>query len=199
MIYLVRHGQTAMNIARRLQGRRDEPLNDAGREQARAAAVRFRARGVRFDRAFSSPLCRAFETARLLVGDELPIETDERLMEIDCGPWEGADLRSPSPVLGDFFRDPAHAPAPEGMEPLSRVVGRLGDFLADLKTRISPEETVLITTHAIALKGALENLAPRPGGWWNWPVHNCGGFVFSLRGGGYTLPTEIIFSEEELV
>ena len=174
MIWLIRHGQTNMNIARRLQGRRDEPLNETGREQAEKAAEWFRSRGIRFDRVISSPLQRAADTARILAGEDAPFRTDDRLMEIDCGPW-------------DLF----HNPAPEGMETLSHVEARLGAFLSDLKGEIGPEETVLVSTHAIALKGALENLDPRPdGGWWNYPVHNCCGYVFSLINGAYTKPAE---------
>ncbi len=191
MIWLIRHGQTNMNIARRLQGRRDEPLNETGREQAEKAAEWFRSRGIRFDRVISSPLQRAAATARILAGEDAPFRTDDRLMEIDCGPWEGADLRDPAPELGLFFSDLFHNPAPEGMETLSHVKARLGAFLSDLKGEIGPEETVLVSTHAIALKGALENLDPRPdGGWWNYPVHNCCGYVFSLINGAYTKPAE---------
>ena len=35
MLILVRHGRTALNAARKLQGRIDEPLDEVGREQAR--------------------------------------------------------------------------------------------------------------------------------------------------------------------
>ena len=121
MIYLIRHGQTALNVARVLQGRRDEPLNDVGREQARQAAARFRAAGVRFDRVFASPLQRAYETAQILTENRLPIRTDERLMEIDCGPYEGMDLGAPTPEIAEFFQNPYLAPTPAGMEPLCTI------------------------------------------------------------------------------
>ena len=192
MIYMIRHGQTDMNIQRRLQGRMDTPLNDAGRAQAETAAEWLRSRGVRFDRVISSPLRRAVDTARILAGEDVPLRTDERLMEIDCGPWEGADLRDPAPELGAFFSNIFLHPEPEGMEPLRHVTERLGEFLRDLSAEVSPEETVLIATHAIALKGALENLDPMPdGGWWNYPVHNCCGYAFALENGAYTKPEEI--------
>ena len=46
--------------------------------------------GLTFDRAFSSPLKRAFETAQiLLAGRNVPLETDERLMEMGFGDCEG--------------------------------------------------------------------------------------------------------------
>ena len=178
-----------MNIARRLQGRKDEPLNEAGQAQAEKAAEWFSCRGIRFDRVISSPLRRASDTAQILAGRDVPFRTDDRLMEIDCGPWEGADLRDPAPELGLFFSNPFLHPAPEGIEPLSQVLERLSGFLSDLRDEIAPEESVLITTHAVALKGALETLAPLPDGeWWNYPVHNCCGYVFSLENGVYTVP-----------
>ena len=189
MIWLIRHGQTNMNIARRLQGRRDEPLNDTGRAQAQKAAEWFRRRDIRFDRVISSPLRRAAETAGIVAGDAVPFRTDDRLMELDCGPWEGADLRDPAPELGLFFSNPFLHPEPEGMEPLSHVEERLSAFLSDLKEEILPGENVLISTHAVALKGALQHLDPLPdGGWWANPVHNCCGYVFSLENGAYTKP-----------
>ena len=49
MIYLMRHGQTAMNRKKVLQGRSDLPLNEEGRREARQAGERFRRAGILFD------------------------------------------------------------------------------------------------------------------------------------------------------
>ena len=48
-------------------------------------------------------------------------------------------------------------PAPKGMEPLSKVVYRAGEFLEVVKELPG---NILISTHAIAMKGALEALTP---------------------------------------
>jgi alpha-ribazole phosphatase len=87
VIFLVRHGETTWNKDRRFQGRLDVPLNDLGREQARALAEE--ARGEQIAALWSSPLSRARETAEI-VGAALGLEPrlDDRLEEIDVGDWE---------------------------------------------------------------------------------------------------------------
>lgn len=65
--YLVRHGETDHNVARRIQGPLiDDGLNPRGRSQAKALEARFaqeRAGGLRLAAVYSSPLKRAWETA----------------------------------------------------------------------------------------------------------------------------------------
>ena len=55
-LYLVRHGQTELNVQSILQGWHDSSLTARGREQALTARTAFAARGVAFDHVYSSPL-----------------------------------------------------------------------------------------------------------------------------------------------
>ena len=112
MIYIIRHGQTALNVARVLQGRQDEPLNDVGRAQAATAGAWFAAQGIALKGVYTSPLVRAAETARIITGGAVPVITDERLMEIDCGPYEGTNLLDPPEEIRVFFSDFVRNPAP---------------------------------------------------------------------------------------
>lgn len=190
-IYIVRHGQTDLNKKHILQGRVDEPLNEGGILQAKAAAALLDSLGVTIDAVWSSPLERARDTARAIVGADVPIRTDERLLEMDYGPYEGIDLTTPPEEIITFFSDFVHQPAPEGMEPLPGVVQRLGGFLEELREDL-PEGNVLLSTHAIAMKGALEYLTPASGGsYWGKHIKNCDIYVTELQDGKFTVPEEV--------
>ena len=121
MLYIIRHGKTDLNAKMLMQGRSDHPLNDAGLAQAEEAAGRFRGMGVRIDKVYSSPLIRAVQTAEAIAPDA-DLVIDERLIEMDYGPYEGMDLNDPAPEVLDFFMDFVNVPAPEGMEPLPAIV-----------------------------------------------------------------------------
>ncbi len=191
MIYLVRHGQTAKNKANVLQGRSDVPLNDAGREQAEQVRDLFAAAGIHFDKVYTSPLIRAVQTAKIIAGEAVPRTVEERLIEMDYGPYEGMDLSSPAPEVLTVFKDFVHQPAPDGMEPLQEVVSRLGAFLEEIREE-SRDQNILISTHAIAMKGGLEYLTPASqGSYWSKYIGNCAVYVTEISSDGtYTVPKE---------
>ena len=81
IIYIIRHGETDLNVRKIVQGWADEPLNENGillaQETGRAL------RDVHFDFCISSPLLRAKKTAGILLeesGDgHVPVRVDDRL------------------------------------------------------------------------------------------------------------------------
>ena len=190
-IYIVRHGQTAMNYAKKLQGRSDIALNETGVRQAEMTAAKLKEKGIRFDHVFSSPLGRATETAALISGKPAEIQIDDRLTEMDYGPYEGMDLSVPDEKIRIFFSDFVHNPAPEGMEPLHCVTERLGNFLEEIKAG-NLSGNILISTHAIAMKGALEYLTPdSKGSYWSKYIGNCAVYMCEIRDGSFTVPEEV--------
>ncbi len=86
--YFIRHGETDWNKEKRLQGRTDIPLNDAGRQQARDALKKIIP--LNLDLIVSSPLMRAKETA-LIINEalRLPLHFDDNLVERHFGKIEG--------------------------------------------------------------------------------------------------------------
>ena len=102
MIYIIRHGQTELNSRGVLQGRSDHALNETGIAQAREAAERLR--DIPFSVVWSSPLVWALQTAEIIAPGLTP-NVDDRLIEMDYGPYEGADLHNLPQEVITFFRD----------------------------------------------------------------------------------------------
>jgi len=88
-ILLIRHGETAWNAVRRLQGHIDIPLNEEGERQA-AALARALA-GEKLDAIVSSDLQRAMQTAQAVAAlhSKLTLQTDAQLRERAYGVFEG--------------------------------------------------------------------------------------------------------------
>ena len=131
---LIRHGSTTYNETHRLQGLRDVPLSEQGREQIRSCDVPPELQGFTW---ISSPLARASETAQLLAAG--PVETDSRLVEMDWGSWEGRTVDDLRAELGQSMKEnenrgldfrPSHGESPREVmfrvRPLLAEIGRSG-------------------------------------------------------------------------
>ena len=185
MIYIIRHGKTELNKANVLQGRSNYPLNDEGIKQAQNAADMLK--DIEFDYVFSSPLIRAVQTAEIVAPNK-KITLDDRLIEMDYGKYEGTDLKNMPEEIRVFFSDFVHNPAPESMEQLSEIIWRTGKFLEEIKNL---DGNILISTHAIAMKGILENLTPGSNGsYWSKYIGNCAVYVTDNKDGLIGIPAE---------
>lgn len=87
-ILFIRHGETAWNAERRLQGHLDVPLNAEGRRQAAALARALR--DEHLDAVIASDLSRAKETAQAVLAERnLPLRIEPDLRERCYGAFEG--------------------------------------------------------------------------------------------------------------
>lgn len=87
-IILVRHGETTWNIEGRYQGQEDTPLSERGLRQGHLLAEGLH--HIPIDVCISSPLQRSYQTCKFCADlHKLPVATDERLLEINHGSWEG--------------------------------------------------------------------------------------------------------------
>jgi len=98
-LFLLRHGMTAWNLDKRIQGRVDEPLCAAGREALAGLELPGWSAACRW---YCSPLRRATQTARLLGIAEYQL--DDALLEMSWGEWEGEVLKPLRRRLGDAMR-----------------------------------------------------------------------------------------------
>lgn len=129
------------------------PLSDDGRDQAARLAAQFRDSGIQFDTVFSSDLCRALETCKIVVngsdaGKEVVVDT--RLRERGYGVVEGKslpELRAAAKAAG-FNEKNYSSFIPTGAESLDEVRSRIHDFCATrLVPQASPDQRVLVVTH----------------------------------------------------
>ena len=166
IVYLIRHGETDYNRQGRLQGHTDIPLNEYGRQLAEITARALA--DVPFDHVFCSPLIRAVETARIIVGSRnCGFEIDPRIQEISFGVYEGLyygkeNFSVPDPHFRQFFDAPQKYTAPPEGEDFRDVIARTGRFWEELMGGAKyMDKTVLISTHGCALKALLANVFHR--------------------------------------
>ena len=178
-LYLVRHGETDWNKVKKIQGQVDIPLNQFGKHLAEETAEGLH--DIPFDLCISSPLSRAYETARIILeGRDVPIITDARIEEMAFGEYEGKCCARDHWELPEdfqkFFDDPVGFRPGKGGESFADVKKRTGEFLESLyKKTEGVYGNVLITTHGAALAGILNNIRKEPlEKYWGIGVHsNC--------------------------
>lgn len=132
-ILLARHGETAWNAARRLQGHSDVPLDERGREQARALAARLTGAGV--TAIWTSDLSRARETGEIIaaaLGLAAPA-IDPELRERHYGVFEGLtrdecmarDLAAWNAWVWETGAPPGGEPGTDATARLARALRRI--------------------------------------------------------------------------
>ncbi len=188
-VVVARHGRTAANAERRLVGALDVPLDDTGRDQARALGRRLT--GLRFQAAYTSPLGRARETLAIVLdatGTRVPIRILEDLAEWNQGVLEGRLERElaqgPHAALREAWRrDPTSVRIP-GAEPLLRCQARARAALEAVALAHRPPDPVLVVGHQVALACALCGLVGAPLSELRaWTSRNTGLHVLGWRAG----------------
>lgn len=148
-ILFIRHGPTDWNVEGRVQGHTDVPLSEAGRAEVRRWRLDPAYRGYDW---YSSPLCRARETAALLGARSCAVEP--RLAEANWGDWEGrilAELRGELGETLDLMIAQGLDMAPPSGESPREVCDRLRAWLAEIAPLKRPTVAV---AHAGVLRAA---------------------------------------------
>ena len=146
-IFLLRHGETAYNADNnRYCGRTDIPLTQKGIKQAEE--VKRQLEGMEFAAVYSSPLKRAFTTAKIASGKTAVI--DERLIEADFGEWEGKTkeefIAENGSLWLDWMKNPAIYRAGGTGESGAEIVARVDDFFQSLLQDYA-EGNIMVVAH----------------------------------------------------
>ena len=162
-LLLARHGETDWNARGWIQGQTDTPLNETGRGQANALGQRLLREGIVLSAIYSSPQCRALETAQIAGRclNLVPVVVED-LREISFGAWEGhtweeiaagwpehyaaydADRMNVRPPEGESYRDL-----------LQRVIPAL------YRLAHSGAGTALVVVHSAVIRGVICGLGDK--------------------------------------
>ncbi|MDP2331274.1 MAG: histidine phosphatase family protein [Reyranella sp.] len=156
-LYMLRHGETAWNTERRMQGTKNSDLTERGRAQARAMGRALKAelaRGAGSTIFLRSPLGRVRETSEI-VGHELGLDPsqwrdDPRLAELSYGEWEGfswkeIEVTHPT-ALADWRADP-HGYCPPGGETHFELRRRSAAVLAEV---VASRTRTVVVGHGVS-------------------------------------------------
>ncbi|MFV0362653.1 MAG: histidine phosphatase family protein [Suipraeoptans sp.] len=162
-VYFVRHGETNWNKQHKIQGRTDNPLNESGIIEAKELAAALA--HYHFDKAYTSPLIRARETAKIALERHTPhleVKVDDLLIEIAYGVNEGADISNiknePKKSLHKYFYNPQEYVPDEGGETIEALCRRCKSFLNMLEETTSVGETVIVFCHGALIRGIISTV-----------------------------------------
>lgn len=178
-LVLIRHGQTAANLERRLVGTGSTPLTDLGRLQAELTARRLAAETLDAVAVYSSPLARALYTATAIgrALDLVPIPI-AGLREIDFGELDGftvEEMAARRPQLFARWQDRTDSRFTwPGGERRSDFFRRVGSACDAIRSR-HHEGTVSVVAHDGTLRACLAHLLPAQfSEHWTYALDNCG-------------------------
>ncbi len=198
-IYFLRHGETEWNRVHRIQGSTEwTDLTEDGVRLAEATRDGMLAKGLKFDRIFSSPYRRALHTAQILgAGFGIEPVVDDRLREISFGPYEGT--RYGKGLFADdnirsCFVDPPRYVARDGAEPFDSVLARMRAFVDETLVPLADTcSRVLVVAHGGILRTVLRIVGELSlSDFWKGSQPNCCAHVCSLEDGRLTLKSRAV-------
>ena len=162
-LVLVRHGQSEWNLKNLFTGWRDVDLTELGREEAKAGAEKLKARGTKFDIAFTSVLKRAQKTNDIILDalGQIGLKTirDQALNERDYGDLSGLNKDDARAKWGEeqvhIWRR-SYDVQPPGGESLKDTGARVWPYyLHVMQPHVLRGETVLVTAHGNSLRALI--------------------------------------------
>ncbi|MCK5812318.1 MAG: histidine phosphatase family protein [Clostridiales bacterium] len=189
-IYIIRHGESLGNISGKFNGITNLALTDKGQKQASCLQNMFT--HINYDVIYSSPLLRAFQTAKITINNESKsIKLDKRLQEIDGGlweqeKWENIPLRWPQEFI-NWTTIPEKLQMPEGESMVDFNKRCIKVFNEIINNHIN--ETIVVFSHGTVIKAMQVYFK-------NWPLSkmnellwhdNTGVFCIEITNGNYDI------------
>ncbi len=154
LFVLVRHGQSELNVTRRINGDPSVPVGLTEQGEAEAAALRLQLAGIALDLCVHTRFGRSRATAKIaLEGRDIPVEVEPLLDDIDVGELEGRTIDDYRAWKMEHTRRDAFP----GGESLDDSARRYADAYERLVAR--PEQRILVVCHEIPVRYAINGAA----------------------------------------
>ena len=171
LLVLVRHGQSEWNLKNLFTGWKDPDLTEQGIAEARDAGRKLKAKGLKFDIAFTSVLLRAQHTLDLLLSElgQTGLQTKKNLAlnERDYGDLSGLNKDDARKKWGEdqvlIWRRSYDVPPPGGESLKDTLARALPYYVQEILPCVLRGERVLVSAHGNSLRAlimVLENLSP---------------------------------------
>lgn len=187
-IILARHGETEWNVGEVFRGRADIALNETGTRQAGLLAEYLSQ--LKIEAIYSSPLQRAFKTAKLIAGHhKIDVTTAPGLIDLDYGEWQGLPHQEVKDKYEELYTewtshpDRLTMPAGESLDDVrARAVALVDEVIARHKG------TVILVSHRVVNKVLIcALLGLDNSNFWNIRQDTCGITTFTCENERFTL------------
>lgn len=174
-LYLVRHGETAWNLEKKLQGHANVPLSDRGKKQASLLAERLARKKIAA--VYASDLQRATETAQIIAGHHnLDVVQEQSLREMNFGAWEGLNLTEIYESYGDlakrWWENPLNVSIPNG-ETLTELTFRVNEAIRRFVQNYVKGQEILVVSHGGPIRAFISSmLEMNPSNFWRLRLDN---------------------------
>jgi len=187
-IILVRHGETAWNVAEVFRGRIDIELNKTGVKQAELLAAYLSK--IKVAAIYSSPLKRALKTAKIIADyHKTRVNIAPGLIDFNYGKWQGLSHQEVKNTYPELYREWVNHP--------DRVKMPSGESLEDVRKRavgvvtgITTRDTgaVVLVSHRVVNKVLIcALLGLNNSHFWNIKQDTCGITIFNYENGRFIL------------
>jgi 2,3-bisphosphoglycerate-dependent phosphoglycerate mutase len=163
LLVLIRHGQSEWNLKNLFTGWKDPDLTEVGVKEARAAGQRLKARGIAFDKVFTSALTRAQHTTNLVLEElgqsNLEQVRDWRINERDYGDLSGLNKAEAAKKWGDeqvmIWRRSYDTPPPGGESLRDTLARVLPYYNQEILPCVLRGERTVVVAHGNSLRALL--------------------------------------------
>lgn len=145
-VYVVRHGQTIVNVKELINARNIIGINREGKKQAGIAAKQMEK--IKIDLIFCSPLRRTKQTCKIINKNKLRVIYDKRLLERDSRSMQFKDAKKLD--LEEWY-DVNKTTVYKNSEGFKNIIERVKNFLEEMQSKY-PDKSILLVTHGDVCK-----------------------------------------------